>query len=254
MGRTKCNYNYGNSGRQVFYDGVTYETLNPHFPVTYYDDFLGSFFEKVIAGENTVAPWGTVATNLNTAPLLVANEPNGVVQITLDADDNAEQGVIYWSDQLPLDITAGLIFETRLKFAVLPTTGTEEAVAVWGIASATGADLDAIATNAWFRIQSAAPTVLLYESDDATTDDDDNIAGVTMAALVWHIFQIDFTNLAAVRFVVDGVCVGTTDMSAIVAGTEFVQPYFCMSKAVAANNTGTGTMYIDYVRCFQNRS
>jgi len=253
MGRTRCEYNWKDSGRQVFFDDVTHETIHGMFPIHFYDDFLGYKFNKYIANENTVAPWTTVVTDMNLAPLLVANEPNGVVQITLDVDDITQQGVIYWGDQLSLDISKGLIFEFRATFNVLALTGTETVQAVMGVASATGATLDNIATNAWFKVESAANTVLLYESDDGDDDDNDNAAGITLVADTYHIFRIDFTDVTNVRFYVDGALVGTTSMATLSAAEAKVQPYFCMSKTKSAANTGTGTIYLDYVKIWQNR-
>jgi len=217
------------------------------------DDFLGTVLNKIEVG-NTTALWSTVETNLNAEIEVVADSPNGVVAITLDSDDNAEIGALYLGDQRPFSIKQGLIFEARATFAVLPTTGTEDVQAVIGLAYDHNATLDSIATNAWFRVESAAQTALLYESDDTTTDDDDNDAGITLVAGTYNVFKIDCTNIAKVQFSVDGVVVGETDMSDLTDSEAMVQPYFNVSKAVSVNNTGIGTMYIDYVWLSQNRT
>ena len=254
MGEVKADYNWQKTGRQVWYDEVTYETLLATFPVHFQDDFLGYKLQKYVTNENTSAPWHTVATNLNLAPELVADTANGVAQITVDSDDNAEHGTLYWGDNNHLDLSKGLIFETRLTFAILPTTGTEIVEAVWGLADDDNAVLDSVATNAWFKVISSAQTALLYESDDGDTDDNDNAAGITLVAGTYNIFRIDATDVTNVRFFVDGVHVGSTAMSNLTAAEAMVQPYFTVMKAVSANNTGTGTMYIDYCRVWQNRS
>jgi hypothetical protein len=246
-----------NNGMLEFYDGVTYERVRPLAPVVFEDDFLGAMFGKNIAGENTTALWKTVETDINLAPALVANDPNGVVQITLDTDDITQQGAVYLGDQLPFSMKYGLVWEARLRLAVLPAAGGEHSRAVFGLASATNGTLDSIATNAWFRVESAANTALLWETDDGNTDDDDNAAGVVMAAATWNIFRIDCTNLlTGIKFYVDNVLVGTSgDMDTnLTAGEALVQPYFCMQKTKAAANTAVGTMYIDYCRMWQKRS
>lgn len=217
------------------------------------DDFLGTVINKIETG-NTTALWSVVETNLNTEIEVVAESPNGVVAIILDADDNAEVGALYFGDQRPFSIKQGLVFEARVTFHVLPTTGTEDVQAVIGLAADHNTDLDAITTNAWFKVESAAQTALLYESDDTTTDDDDNDAGVTLVADTYNVFKIDCTDISKVQFSVDGVIVGETDMSDLTDGEAMVQPYFNVSKAVSSNNTGTGTMYIDYVCLSQNRT
>lgn len=242
------------SGKMAFYDGV--ETVLPVSPIVFYDDFLGAYLEKWITGENTTARWKTTETVGSVA--LLANEPNGVVSNALTNADSAQIAALHWGDQLGLSLKRGLIFETRLCFNVLPTTGTETVQAVFGLASAHNATLNSVATNVWFRVESSAQTALLWETDDGNTDTDDQaISGVTLVADTYKTFQIDCRDLAnGIKFYVDGALVGTSpDMLTNLTDTEAkVQPYFNVSKAKSAANTGTGTMYIDYCRVYQNRS
>lgn len=247
MGQVASNYSKWAYGRQVFYDKSNGETLHAMYPVQFYDDFLGEAYKTVL--------WGTTETNLNTAIGLISSEVNGILGIILDADDNAEVGAVHFGDNLCLSMNQGLIFEARATFHVLPTTGTETVQAVLGLASAHNTTLDSIATNAWFRVESAAQTALLWETDNGDTDDDDNSAGITLIVDTYNIYRIDCTTISAVKFYVDEVLVGTSDMSTTLSASEAkVQPYFNMSKAKSSANTGTGTMYIDYIRCFQSRS
>lgn len=247
MSIVKCNYSKFAHGRQVFYDGSNGETLLPMYPVVVNDDFLGEAYNTTF--------WGTTETNLNTAIALVASEINGVLQLTLDSDDNAEIAALHFGDNLCLSMAQGLIFEARLTFHVLPTTGTEDVQAVIGLASAHNAVLDNIATNVWFKVESAAQTALLWETDNGDTDDNDNSASTILVADTYNIYRIDCTNTAAVKFYVDETLVGTSDMSTTLSASEAkVQPYINVSKAVSSNNTGIGTIYIDYVKVFQSRS
>lgn len=247
MGAVGCNYSKFSSGRQVFYDKSTGETILPMYQIAVNDDFLGEAYNTTF--------WGTTETNLNTAIALVDDSVNGTLQMTLDSDDNAEIGALHFSDNLCLSMLQGLVLETRLTFSVLPTTGTETVQAVFGLASAHNATLDSIATNAWFRVESSAQTALLWETDNGDTDDDDNSTGITLVAGTYNTYRIDCTDTSAVKFYVDESLVGTSDMSTTLSAAEAkVQPYFNVSKAVSANNTGTGTMLIDYVKVFQNRS
>lgn len=250
----KCDWNWKGTGHQVFYDLVSHEMLAGSFPVQFADDFLGAHLQKYTSGENTTSPWQTVETNLNTAIGLVTDEVNGVVQLTLDSDDNAEVACLHFGDNECLSIAQGLIFETRLTFHVLPTTGTETVQAVFGVAGQHNTTPDSVDVHAWFRVESAAQTALLWETDDNTTNDDDNAAGVTLVADTYHVFRIDCTSVSAVKFYVDDVLVGTADMSDLTTALAKVQPYFCLSKAKSVANTGTGTLYIDYVKAWQNRS
>jgi hypothetical protein len=241
------------SGKGSFYDGN--ETVKPLSPCVFADDFLGYKLAKYVANENTTAPWAAVETTGSVA--LVANTANGIVSAAITNADSAQVAALYFGDQLCFSMKYGLIFETRLTFNVLPTTGTEYVHAVFGLASATNATLDSIATNAWFRVVSDAQTALLWETDDGNTDDDDNAAGITLVAGTYHIYRIDCRDLVnGVKFYVDNALVGTSgDMLTNLTDAEaLVQPYFNVMKAKSSANTGTGTMYIDYVRVWQNRS
>ena len=247
MGVVRCKYSKFANGKQVFYDGSNGETIHPMYPVVISDDCLGEAYNTTF--------WGTTETNHNAAIGLLDDEVNGILQMTLDSDNNAEIAALHFTDNLCLSMLQGLVFEARVAFHVLPTTGTATVQAVIGLASAHNADLDTIATNAWFRVESAAQTALLWETDNGDVDDDDNAAGITLVADEYHIYRIDCTNIAAVKFYVDDVLVGTSDMSATLSASEAkVQPYINISKATAGTSTGIGTIYIDYVKVFQNRS
>lgn len=228
-------------------------SLAPTSKVDFFDDFLGAHLQKYTTAENTTSLWKTVETALNTAIGVVADGVGGVVQITVDADDNAEVGVLHWGDNESLLIGQGLIFETRVKWPILPLTGTETVQSVVGLAGDHNTSLDTIDVGAWFRIESAANTTLLWEVDDAVTNDDDNDTGITLVADTWYTLKIDASDESNVMFYVDGVLVGTGSMAGITSTTGKVQPYFNISKAVSANNTGSGTMYIDYVRILMDR-
>ena len=239
----------------IFYDG--YEHVKPLAPVTLYDDFLGLGLDKQINSTNHLAMWGTVETSLNTAIAVAADIPNGVVDIIVDSDDVAQVGCLHAGDQRSWSVKQGLIFETRLTFVVLPTTGTETVQAVFGLAGDHNTTCDSVGTNLWFRVESAANTTLLWEADDGNTDDDDNSAGTTLVAGTYNIYRIDCRDPAnGVKFYVDDALVGTTgDFNANLTSAEAkVQPYFCASKAKTSNNTGTCTYRIDYVRMWQARS
>jgi hypothetical protein len=250
MGTTSLWHN----GIQTFIDKGTQERVHPMAPVLFYEDFLGAYLQKYTTAENTTALWGTVETNLNTAIGLVADGVNGVANLILDADDNAEVACLHFADNECLSLLQGLIFETRVAFSVLPTTGTETVQAVFGLAGAHNTSLDTVDVSAWFRVESAAPTALLWETDDDSANDDDNSTGITLVASTYHIYRIDATDTAAVKFYVDGERVGTGNMSGLTTTTCKVQPYFNVSKAWTTANTGTGTMLVDYVRVWQKRS
>lgn len=235
-------------------DGL--ETVSTGLPVVFQDDFLGSKLEKIIADENTVARWTDVIDDTMTSDwLLVANAANGVACASLAATDEAERGVLYWGDQLSLNINQGLIMEFRMAYSVLTTAAG--GIIVAGLASADNATADTIATNLWFRLEGASANIL-WESDDNSTNDDDNDTGVDAVAEVYHVFRIDCTTATAPKFYIDSVDVTTTAtqtsacaMAAATATTARVQPYFAVEKASGAS---LGAIWLDYVRIWQARS
>lgn len=251
---------YNTSEHKIYiYDTVLSDWVSSDFCYgaslcVFKDDFLGYKLNKYIAGENTSALWCTIETDINLVPDVVANIANGIVQLTLDSDNITQKACLYWGNQLSLGATQGLIFEARVCFHVLPTTGAETVQAVFGLASADNAILDNISINAWFRCESSAQTSLLFESDDntANNDDDNVVAGLTLVVDTFHTYTIDMTDITAVKFYVDHVLKGTTTMAALT--TQTVQPYFCMSKIKDANNTGTGTLYADSIYIWTNRT
>ncbi|MBA7707637.1 hypothetical protein ES703_116513 [subsurface metagenome] len=112
--RTECKYNWHNTGRQVFYDGVTFETLKAMFPVVFYDDFLGA--GKVVipaaAAAESGMPWvKKIVTTLGTVTVAgVANAASGVIQAVLDGTQSEEQeAILYHHDQRNFDVSKGLI-------------------------------------------------------------------------------------------------------------------------------------------------
>ncbi|MBA7541321.1 hypothetical protein ES705_33632 [subsurface metagenome] len=257
MSRTRAKYNWFNTGFPLVYDKSTQESLVPMFPIIFYDDFIGADVAFPATGTAEAGcKWGQVIVGAAPPTVTkVADEINGVAALALTNADQAQIAVLSWGDQESLSLERGLIFETRLTFNVLPLTGTEDVQAVFGLAGAHNAALDSVDCFAWFKVESAANTALLWETEDNVVTDNDNDASTVLEANVYHIFRIDATDISAVKFYVDGALVGTGDMSGLIGTVGNVQPYFNVSKIdPPAATTGTGTMLVDYVRIFQDRS
>ena len=242
MGRTRCEYNWHSTGRQVFYDSVTFETLMNSYPKQFVEEFQGAAGGSVFDGTTI---WNVVDVG-DATEAIVADDDKFLLH--LHATSEAEDAVLYQNDNKTFDVGDGLIFETRIDMAVSPGTG---AVAVFGICGDHSLDKDANTEHAWFRLD--ASLVLKVESDDTTNNNDDVATGITLVAGTYNIFRIDFTTLTDVKFFVDGVRVatGTTfDMSNLSAAEQKMQPYFSLDKA---SGTGLGDMNIDVVKIFSNR-
>ena len=244
MGRVKCEYNWQNTGRQVFYDGSTFETLMTGFPVQYVEDFLG------VAGGGPfdgTTKWNVVDVG-DATEAIVADSSNGQFLLHLAATNEAEDAVLYHGDNKTFDVGNGLIFEARVNMAVAPGVGV---CAVFGMCGDHNLDKDTVTEAAWFRFD--ASLVCKVETDDTTNNNDDIATGHTAVAGTYDIYRIDFTDLTDVKFFINGarVATGTTfDMSNLTAGEQQMQPYFSLDKT---SGTGLGDINIDYVKIFSNR-
>jgi len=241
-----CKWNWHNSGHQVWYDDITFETLQSTYPLQFYDDFTGTAGGSVFGATQT---WNTVDVGAATEAI-VADSSNGLFRLHIHVTGEDEDAVLFMGDNRQFSVDHGLIFETKLDMATLPTLGTRALV---GMSGDNAADKDTITESAWFKWSGSG--AILIETDDTTLENTNVATGVTSVAGTPNIFRIDFTTLANVKFFIDGVRVagGTTfNMSNLAAAELILQPIFSMDKANP--NAGLGDMDIDYVRLMSNRS
>lgn len=248
MGRVRCSYNWmGNTGRQVFYDDTTFETLWTGYPVQFVEDFVGTSGGGPF-GATTL--WNVVDVG-NATQAIVADSSNGQFLLHLTADNEDQDAVLYHGDNRTFDVGHGLIFEARVNMAVLPGTAV---IAVFGMAANHNLSKDAITESAWFRFD--ASLACTVETDDTTgaTEKSKVATGHTATAGTWDIYRIDFTDLSSVKFFINGARVAeatTFDMSALAGANLNLQPYFSLDKT---GSVELGDMNIDYVKIFSNRS
>lgn len=236
------------AGMLEFNDSQTHERVLPLAPLVFYDDFLG-LDGFLIDETGSSGAWTTVEVALNTAIGIRADTANGVVQMTMDADVNAEDAVIDMGDQRQFNVKAGLVFECRINVAVLPTLTGQ---AVFGMCGDHNLDKDAATESCWFKLDGSG--AVLAESDDTTNDNDDISTGVTAVAGTYNIYRIDFTDISDVKFFIDGVSVATAqtfDLSNLSDAEGLMQPYFSLDKGADA---GLGTLDLDYVRIWSERT
>jgi len=250
MSRTKCIYNWHETGRQVFYDGVTFETLKAMFPVVYHDDFLGAGKVVVPAAGSAESGMDWVKKIVGAGPPTVAgaaNAASGVVQCALTVDDQEQEALLYHDDQRNFDVSKGLIFEARVKVSVLPTLLAE---AVFGLAVAYVKGPDNPAYRIYFTADGSGE--LFCESDDNATPLSVT-SGVTLLATDWAILRIDMTAVTGLKFFINGarVAAATTFPYAATGANAILQPYIGLYKSGGA---GLGTVQVDYVKMWQNRT
>jgi hypothetical protein len=133
-----------------------------------------------------------------------------------------------------------------MRVKIGAATFTSGSVLCFGVGSARNDTADSVAANAWFRMEGANSTSLVYvETDDGTRDNDDVSSGTTLGT-TYKEFVIDFTGgKKDVKFYIDGrqVAIGTTfDMSGYSSG---LQPIIQLQKAA---NTNVDSVVVDYVK------
>jgi len=221
-------------------DPATYETLLPYSSVVFYDDFLGDSIDAL---------WTSIDVSSagDSTPLLAADVGNGVCRLPLDVTSEAQETGLTWGDQRPFVLNQGLVFECRLALQTLPTLLSE---AVWGLAGDKNAVADTVAEGIWFKADGDG--VIVAETDDATTNNDDKSTGVTVTAGLYKVYRIDCTVTTDIKFYINGVRVATgTTFDASGVPTLALQPYIHSAKASGA---GLGVVDVDYIRIWQNRS
>jgi hypothetical protein len=237
------------NGILTYYEGTTHERVSPLAPIVFYDDFLcPSTVVPDSASLESGVPWAKKI--IGAAPPTVAgvaDEVNGTVKCSLTVDSQKQDAGLYFGDQLVFSALQGLVFEARVTVTTLPTLVAE---AVWGVTSAWADGPDAITYSAFFTADGSGE--IFCESDDNATDRSAT-SGVTVTNTQAKIYRIDFTDVASVKFYIDGeqVATGTTFPWAASAANSKLQPYLGMYKASGA---GLGEITVDYVRVWQNRS
>lgn len=166
--------------------------------------------------------------------------------LTLNNDNAAVIVALHFNDALDFDIDD--IQRVTMRVKIGASTFTSGSILCFGVGSARNDTANDVAANAWFRMEGANSTTLVYaETDDGTRDVDDISTGVTLGT-TYKDFVIDFTGgKSNVKFYIDGVrvCASQTfDMSAYSSG---LQPIIQIQKAANTNADGVVVDYIEIV-------
>jgi len=236
MGSTRAKWR----GNQLaFFDNSTYETTRPLAPRVLIEDFEGDtlntdkWLYASTANEDTQAVDGG----------------NAVLTFTNDGTQQ-EAGVLAAGNSLDWDISKGLIIEFRARLSVLPTGVTEVHLGVLGETQADDSQIcaaDEYAEHAVFSFDGNGTCII--NTDDGTNEGTGVATGVIVVATDYHVYRIDFTDDANVKFYIDGVGVATTTtfMMDDIA-SPLVQPFVNLTKSAAA---GVGTILLDYIKIWQ---
>lgn len=214
--------------------------------VLYEDDFIGTPVTFPTSA-NIGTPWLTDVTGA-APPTHVRGGSEAT--LTLTADNQAQILGLHHNDSLAFDIDDLQRVEMRAKIGA--STFTSGSILVFGVASARNDTADSVAEHAWFRMEGANSTTLVYcESDDGTRDVNDISTGVTLGTTYKH-FVIDFTGgKSDVKFYIDGQRVCTTQTFDLSAYTGGFQPLIQLQKAA---NTNADVCKVDYIKIVGKRS
>jgi hypothetical protein len=208
---------------------------------TFYDDFNGAVATLPTTAD-PATPWLVDDTSVTGTPTYTKG--TSVLTMTLNNDSAIVNICSHFGDALDFDID--LIQRLEMRVRIGAATFTSGSILVFGLGSARDDTPDSVTANAWFRMEGANSTTLVYaESDDGTRDVNDISTGVTLGT-TFKRFVIDFTGgKSDVKFYIDGqrVCASQTfDMSAYSLG---LQPIIQLQKTAVGN---VDSVVVDYVK------
>jgi hypothetical protein len=212
----------------------------------FYDDFNGTV-ATLPTSADPATPWLVDDTSVTGTPTYTKG--TSVCTMTLNNDNAVVNICNHFNDALDFDIDDIQTVEMRVRIGA--ATFTSGSILVFGVGSARDDTADNVAANAWFRMEGANSTTLVYcETDDGTRDVNDISSGVTLGT-TFKRFVIDFTGgKSNVKFYIDGQRVAasqTFDMSAYSSG---LQPIIQLSKTA---NTNADSVVVDYVKITSRR-
>jgi hypothetical protein len=206
----------------------------------FYDDFNGAVAALPTSADPATA-WLVDDVSSAGAPTYTKGTSEAI--LTLASTSEIENVCLHFNDALDFDIDLIQRLEMRVKIGAAFTTGS---ILCFGLGSARNDTADDVAANAWFRMEGASSTTLVYlETDDGVRDNNDISSGVTLGT-TYKEFVIDFTGgKSDVKFYIDGQRVGATttfDMSGYSSG---LQPLVQLQKAANGN---VDAVSVDYVK------
>lgn len=243
------------NGIQTFFEDKTFETVMPMAPLQFADDFIGAGHSAGVpaAGSPTAGyPW--VKKIAGAAPptvALISNATGGQMQNALTATSEIQDAVLYWNDNLAIDVTKGAVFECRAALTVPPSLAGAQMVLGLAAAWINGPDSNV----KYLEFGCTANANLLVRSQDGTTQSSiaAAIAGVAVALDTnFHVFRIDCSDVTDIGYYFDGARVNANKSIGYVAtgAGAILQPYLAMYKTASVS---LGTLVVDKVDIWANR-
>jgi predicted RecA/RadA family phage recombinase len=213
--------------------------------VVFFDDFQGAS-GALLTETGSLGVWDD--TIVGAAPPTVAAKADahgGVMAALLTATNEAQQACLHFGNQLGFELAKTKRFEARVSIPTLPTGSADLVI---GLATDHNATRDSVASHAWFRLNGSGAVVV--ETDDSVADNDDVATGVTWVAATTKLLMIDLSDLADVKFYIDGVRVAAGTTFSMAGYTANLQPYIAAGKAAG---TDVGGIEVDFVRVTAER-
>lgn len=227
------------AGVMSYFESATDETVLPLAAVRFFDDFLGTL--------DVTNTW-TLRDTAGGAEAVVADAPGGAVALALTNANEVQLAGIDWGDQRTLCLDRDPVFEARVRFTVLPTGAV---VACIGLCGDHNAAVNTVAESAWFRLDGSG--AITVETDDTTHETSLVATGVTLVADQWTVLRIECDDAVALRFYIDGARVASaTSFIMHTIAALALQPVVRIGKEAASADVGT--MQVDYVKAWQDRS
>lgn len=243
------------NGIQTYFESKTFETVMPMAPLQFADDFIGAGHSAGVpaAGSPTAGyPW--VKKIVGAAPptvALISNATGGQLQLALTATSEKQDAVLYWNDNLAVDVTKGAVWECRAALTVPPSAAGVQAV--FGLAAAW---IDGPDNNVkYLEFGCTANNSLLVRSQDGTTQSSIAAASAGVAVTLdtnFHVFRIDASDVTDVGYYFDGNRVNASKSIGYAAtgANAILQPYMAVYKP---SGTGVATLVADKVDLWANR-
>ena len=208
--------------------------------VIWRDDFMRAQAFTTTPGEKGWTIKDTSAAG--TPTYLCVSDDSGAAKLLCDNTSEAQIVTLFHNDVLAFRLDKLLSVTWNVQVAGVDAVTT----LVYGVADEQNATSDTVQFNAWFRMEGSVSTSLVVvETDDDVTNNDDKATGVSLAA-AYKRCTIDFSyGLTDVRFFIDGARVSSANTFSMNASpSQRVQPYVQLQKA---SGTGVPAFVADYV-------
>ncbi|SHJ70481.1 hypothetical protein SAMN05444159_1274 [Bradyrhizobium lablabi] len=243
------------NGIETFFEKNTFETVMPMSPLMFAEEFIGAGHTAGIPAAGTPSagyPWvkKIVGAGLPTVAL-APNASGGQVQLALTATSEQQDAVLYWNDNLAIDVTKGTVWEARAALSVPPSAAGVQMVMGLAAAWINGPDNNV----KYLEFGCTANNNLLLRSQDGVTQN--SIAASNAGSAItldtnFHIFRFNCADVTDIGFYFDGNRVNPTGSIAFAAtgANAILQPYIAVYKTIS---TGLATLLVDKVDLWSNR-